>query len=160
MRDDADDVITRLEQTVQRFTWALMECEPSDLTTAPGPDEWSPVQILAHIKAYDDVITARVATILTQDQPVIAGVDGDAWAAIAGYAEAPLDQTLASLQRHRNELVWQLRRLPDDAWDRAAIRTSGVQTLLAMLRGTAEHEEEHVAQLNDLLGLDDDDEEE
>lgn len=157
MRTDAATVIDRLERAMQRLSWAIVECEPADLGAAPGPGEWSPIEILAHLKACDDSITLRVALILTHPQPVLQRFDERAWAEIAGYTAAPPDQTLLAYQRHRQETVWQLRRLPDDAWDCTAQHEDrGPVTLLQVLASLVEHEEEHVAQLRELLGIEED----
>src|SRR5579875_1198004 len=153
MANDVSDLIDRLEASVRRLTWAMMDLDEDELTEAPEEGEWSPIEILAHVKACDDIMTGRIATILTHPQPApLANFDERAWAEIAGYTEAPVDQTLMALQRHRGEMVWQLRRLPADAWERAAQHeTRGMLTLYDLVRTFLEHEEEHIAQLEDLF---------
>ncbi len=65
-----------------------------------------------------------------------------------------------ALQRHRAELVRALRALPDDAWRiHATHATHGDLTLHELARSFVAHEEEHIAQLRDLLGEDDTEEE-
>ncbi len=152
MREDASQVVDRLDEAVRQLTFVMMDIEPEDLATRPDDDEWSPIEILAHLKASDDITTPRVAIILTHPSPAFQSIDERTWAEIAGYVNAPADQTLMAYQRRRAELVWQLRRLPDDAWDRAANHEGrGRITLLDLLRSLAKHEEEHLAQLEAML---------
>jgi len=156
MRDDVTELLTRLENSMQRMTWALMDCDEDDLRMEMEDGEWSPMQIFSHIKASDDIMTARLPLFVTHDRPTLQSVDERAWAVAAGYEDAPLDQTLMALRRHRDEMLWQLRRLPDDAWDRVAHHEqSGDITLLDQIRKLAEHEEEHVVQLESLFGDED-----
>lgn len=153
MRQDVEDLLKRLESTVQKLTWVMIDCDEEDLNTAPADEEWSPLEILGHVKALDDIVTFRIAAILTKDTPLIPDFDVDGWAKIAGYRTAPLDQTLHSYQRHRSELVWQLRQLPDEAWDRHGKHESkGDLSLFDLVRIFLEHEEEHLAQLEAAFG--------
>jgi hypothetical protein len=163
MANDVSDLMDRLEATMRRLTWAMMDLDEDELGEVPDEGEWSPIQILAHVKACDDVMTGRIATVLTHPQPApLANFDERRWAEIAGYADAPVDQTLMAMQRHRSEMVWQLRRLPEEAWDRTATHeTRGTLTLYDLVHTFLEHEEEHVTQLEDLFeDLDEPDEEE
>ncbi len=158
MRSDAAAVTDRLERSIQRITWAMLDCEPADLNVAPDVSEWSPIQILAHLRASNDLYVSRVMLILTSDAPTLTLLDVDRWMELAGYTIAPLDQTLMVFQRQRQELIWQLRHLPDIGWDRIGRHPEqGDLTLLAMLTAQARHEEEHVEQLRELLDIDDED---
>jgi len=93
MRDDVTALLARLEDSMQRMTWALMDCDEDDLRLEMEDGEWSPMQIFSHIKASDDIITARIPLFIMRDHPALQSVDERAWAAAAGYEEAPLDQT-------------------------------------------------------------------
>ncbi len=161
MPHDTTDLLDRLEAAVRELTWTMIDLDEDELHESAAAEEWSPIEILAHIKACDDIVTGRIATLLTHPHPTLANFDERAWAIIAGYAEAPVDQTLMALQRHRGEMVWQLRRLPTEAWDRTAQHeTRGTLSLYELVRTFVEHEEEHVAQLDAMFEDDDDDDDE
>ena len=148
-------MLDRLESSAQRITWGIVDLDEEELTSGSeeGEDEeWSPIQILAHVKACDDIMTGRIASILTNPKAVVPNFDEQAWATIAAYTEAPVDQTLMALQRHRGEMVWQLRRLPEATWQQSFTHeTRGTLTLLALVQSFLEHEEEHVAQLEEMF---------
>jgi uncharacterized damage-inducible protein DinB len=152
MADDPTAMLERLEASARRITWIMVDLDEEELTATVEADEWSPIQILAHIKACDDIMTGRIATTLTNPNASIPNFDERAWAEIAGYTEAPVDQTLMALQRHRGELVWQLRRLPETAWQHTLTHaTRGTMTLQELVQSFLEHEEEHVAQLEGMF---------
>jgi hypothetical protein len=156
MPHDITGLLDRLDAAVRELTWTLIDLDEDELTEAEGA--WSPIEILAHIKACDDIITGRIATLLTHPHPTLQRFDERAWATIAGYAEAPVDQTLMALQRHRGEMVWQLRHLPAEAWDLTAQHEErGAISLYDLVCSFLEHEEEHIAQLDALFEDEDDD---
>jgi len=142
-------LLQRFDEVAKHLTWTLLDCAEADLKTPLAEGEWSPLQILAHIRGVDDMLTVRIATLLTSNNPALPRLDFDAWATVAGYAEAPLDQTLHAWQRHRSETIWQLNRLPLEAWNRTAIHPSrGNITLLDLVQRALEHEEEHSVELD------------
>jgi hypothetical protein len=151
MSEKIDALMTQLEDSLHRLTWAMMDVDEEDLNASEG-DEWSPIEILAHVKACDDIITSRIAMLLVHPKANLQDFNERAWAEIAGYVDAPLDQTLMALQRHRNEMIWQLRRLPDEAWERTAPHeTRGTLSLFDLVKSFADHETDHVQQLENLF---------
>lgn len=161
MTRDVPGVLARLESSVRRITWAIVDCDDDEKAQAPAKGQWSPIQILAHVKACDDIITSRIAMILTRARPTLLNFDEHVWAEIAGYVDAPDDQTLMAYQRHRGEMVWQLRRLPDEAWDYVGVHeTRGELTLYDLVNSFLEHEEEHVANLETILEIENEETEE
>jgi hypothetical protein len=151
-----DTLLENLQENIRRFAWAITGCDEEDLHTSPEGDEWSPMEILAHVKACDDILTGRIAIILTHSNPSLQDFDVDAWAKKAGYVEATLDQTLLVYQRHRDEMLWVLRRLSFDDWARTTQHeTRGTITLYDLVRTFTEHEMEHVEQLEASFESDD-----
>ncbi len=43
MRQDVEDLLKRLEATVQKFTWVMIDCDEEYLNTAPEEGDWSPM---------------------------------------------------------------------------------------------------------------------
>jgi hypothetical protein len=151
MSEKTDALLARLEESMRRLTWSMMDVDEEDLNASEG-NEWSPIEILAHVKACDDIITGRIAQTLVHPKPVLQDFNERAWAEVAGYTLAPMDQTLMAMQRHRGEMVWQLRNLPDEAWDRTAQHeTRGALALYDLVDSFASHEEDHVQQLENLF---------
>jgi hypothetical protein len=113
-----------------------------------APDEWSPAEVLAHLRAEDDIQSIRAYMILARDEPPLPAFDERVWAEVAGYLTLHPRASLDIYFRRRIELAHMLRGTAPKDFDRAGMHeTLGRLTLQALLENLAEHEEEHVAQL-------------
>jgi DinB superfamily len=113
-----------------------------------APGEWSPADVLAHLRAADDIQSIRAYMILTRDAPPLPAFDERAWAEVAGYVTLHPRASLDVYFRRRVELAHMLRSVATVDFKRAGTHeTLGRLTLQALLENLASHEEEHVAQL-------------
>lgn len=152
MAFDTKALLDRMEETMRRLTYVMVDFDDDEMAEAPQPGAWSPIQIFAHMKACDDLITPRMAAILTRNNPPLVSFDVDLWFQIAGYTDAPMDQTLMAFRRHRDEVLYQLRRLPEEAWERTGVHAErGQITLFDVITTAVNHEEEHVTELEKIL---------
>lgn len=146
------DLIRRLEDGItglDRLLSGGIDRERWDTSVAEG---WTPRQILAHVRASDEILTPRVYQMLVRDEPPLPAFDERRWCEVAGYESMPLDAVFARIAIRRYELVQLLRILPAEAWERAGIHeVSGRVTILQVLTHIAEHEEEHLAEIQGLL---------
>jgi hypothetical protein len=118
----------------------------------PGPEDgWSAAEILAHIRASDDILAPRIYAILTRDNPPLPAYDERRWAEIAGYANARFAPSLTTFRLRRQELVSTLGRIAPADWGRIGTHEEhGPITLQAVAEHLVAHEEEHCAQLRAL----------
>ncbi len=113
-----------------------------------APGEWSPAEVLAHLRAADDIQSIRAYMILARDEPPLPAFDERIWAEVAGYLTLHPRASLDLYFRRRVELAHMLRGVAPADFDRAGIHeTLGQITLQAVLENLTGHEEEHVAQL-------------
>lgn len=113
-----------------------------------APGEWSPADILAHLRAADDIQSVRAYMILARDEPPLPAFDERAWAEVAGYLTLHPRASLDLYFRRRIELAHMLRSVAPADFERVGIHeTLGRLTLQAVLENLASHEEEHVGQL-------------
>jgi hypothetical protein len=146
-------LVERAAAMPARLAAALGERAASAHATTPEVEEWSPAEILAHLRASDDILAIRAYMLLAREEPPLPVFDERRWAEVAGYARLPIADSLAVYGGRRAELVAMLRAVPPDAWARAGIREGfGRLTLLELLGALVEHEEEHCAQLEALPG--------
>jgi uncharacterized damage-inducible protein DinB len=143
-----NEMIERLRDVPARIATAFGTRSASQLYAAPAEGGWSVAEILAHLRASDDILAYRAYMILARDNPPLPAFDERHWAEIAGYGRLDVLDSLQVYTLRREELVAMLRELPPEAWARAGQHEQrGPVTLLDALTALVEHEEEHVAQL-------------
>ncbi len=137
--------VLRGPEQVSRF-FALLTDE--QLRASPAPGAWSPAELLAHLRAADDIQSIRAHMILTRDEPPLPAFDERVWAEKAGYLTLHPRASLDLYFRRRIELAHMLRGVTPANFERAGMHEAlGRLTLRALLEKLASHEEEHVAQL-------------
>lgn len=148
--ETVDQLLGRLAESPVRIVRAVAGMSNEQLSTAaPASDaDWSAAEVLAHIRASDDIISYRAYAILTRDNPPLADYNERRWAEVAGYAQEPFHESLRVFTLRRAELVNMLRQARLEDWQRVgAHELRGTVTLLGMMVYLVEHEEEHCAQL-------------
>ena len=144
------DLVAALQATVGRIAAACEGLSALQSQASPGPNEWSPVEVLWHIRATADVYGEHIARILDEDTPAWRHVSPRARMKKSRYDLAPFAQSFAAFSAQREELVSRLRDLPPGAWGRAAlVRGDGREwrlTLHERVRGMVQHERVHCAQ--------------
>jgi hypothetical protein len=145
-------MVERLAQTPHRLAAAAAGKSPAELAAAPADDEWSPLAVLAHLRASDDILAPRLLMMLVRDEPPLPSFDERRWAELMGYDEHEFQELLAAFTFKRAELVHALRRLSQSDWQRGGTHdVSGWITLPDILRHLADHEDEHCRQIETLL---------
>ena len=144
------DLIDRLSATPARIARAIAGWPDARLRAAPA-GAWSAAEVLAHLRASDDILALRAFMILARDNPPLPSFDDRRWAEVAGYAQADFHASLEAFRLRRAELAAMLGRAAAGDWDRAgAHEQRGPITLLDVVQWIVEHEEEHCEQLEAL----------
>jgi hypothetical protein len=148
MHDELIARLLRAPATVRQLTRRMR----GDALTRAADGEWSARDVVLHLRASDAIIAPRIMQILVRERPPLAGFDEQAWAAVLAGAEVPLDAQLAAYAVCRTELVGVLRRLDDAQWQRAGVHEErGELRVLDICEWLAEHEAEHIAQLEAIV---------
>jgi hypothetical protein len=149
---DVDALLAKLEVIPSRYGELLGGCDETVLTARPAEDAWSAREILAHVRAGDDLLTGRIYVILVRDTPPFIEIDERRWTDVAGYVDYPLDLLLESYVLRRRELVLMLRRIDLKDWKRTAEHAKrGRMTVFTVAKHISEHEAGHLAQLERTL---------
>ncbi len=146
--DVIDALLSRCDAIPTRIAQAVKDRYTEDLHARPLPDDWSLVEVFAHMRAVDDIFTPRIYAILARDSVALVAYDERRWAEVAHYEQLELQTSLRLFTLRRAELVNTLRALALEDWQRIGIHEEwGPMTLLAILTFFLEHEEEHCAQI-------------
>lgn len=134
----------------------LTDGVPSErLHAASGPDDWSPSDVLAHLRACCDVWGGNVERILAEEHATFAGMNPRTWMARTDYPDWPFDVAFGSFSTQRDELIRALERLTPDDWERSAtVRSYGQaneRTVRSYISKLAKHERTHVRQIERTL---------
>jgi hypothetical protein len=150
---DSARVVDALATLPERLTDLLGRLDEAALRARSSLDAWSALEVVAHLRASEAIVAPRLYQILVRDEPALAAFDERRWAEVAGYADLPPSLLLQGFATRRAELVAMLRRLAPTDWERAGMHeVAGRVTLLDIARSMAEHEAEHIAQLQAMLG--------
>ena len=146
-----EQVLTLLAATPERLVTLTTGLAPSLFHTTPNQDEWSPADVLAHLRSCADVWGNCIMTILAEDTPTLRAVNPRTWIKRTNYHELEFEPSLRAFARQRAELLAVLEPLPLDGWSRAATVTGAGNilqlTVLSYARRMAIHERPHVKQI-------------
>lgn len=141
-------LLSRLAATPERIALLVEGMSEEELHTRYAQDEWSIAEVFAHIRASDDIITPRIYAILVGDIPPLTSYDERRWSEVARYTEIAFYASLRLFTLRRLEVINMLHHLAPEDWQRIGVHEEkGIQTLLDIVIGQIEHEEEHTTQL-------------
>jgi hypothetical protein len=142
------ELLARLAAMPARFAAACGRFEEADAVMHPAAGEWSPEEVLAHLRAAHDITEPRILAILTRDNPPLPAFDERRWQEVACYLALPMTESLETLRLRRLELVQALHALPAAAWMRTGRHEErGPLTVLEIAQDIAFHDEEHCIQV-------------
>jgi hypothetical protein len=146
-----EQVLTLLAETPPRLAALTAGRAPTQLHTAPSPDEWSANDVLAHLRACADVWGDCIAAILAEDMPTLQAINPRTWIKKTDYLELEFGPLLRSFAAQRADLLAILTGLPREHWSRRATVTGAgkalERTVLFYAQWLARHERAHVKQV-------------
>src|SRR2546423_1259317 len=84
--NDIERMVERLASGPGRFAAAISRLEDADSVTKGRPGEWSAEEVLAHVRASNDILEPRIFYILARAGAPLVEVDERRWAEVAHYA--------------------------------------------------------------------------
>ena len=114
----------------------------------PHPDEWSLVEIMAHLRDVDqEVHRPRCDKVCREENPFLPGIDTDLWAEERNYILENGPRVFNQFQTGRTELINLLVNLPVDHWKRPARHAIfGPTYLTELVSFITAHDQVHVHQ--------------
>jgi hypothetical protein len=150
-----EELLSLLPEAPARLAAAIVGADPAFLRRRPAPDEWSPVEILAHMRACDDVWGGCARRILAEDHPTIRALGPRTWIHQTDYATLDFDVSLRAFAVQRASLIDVLTAADADAWLRSAtvIGAGGrlERSVYWYAHGIPTHERSHVKVIENLL---------
>ena len=107
--DEIEEVIRLLEAAPARFQAALGRMEDADSVAGSAPGEWSPSEVLAHVRASNDILEPRLFPVV--DRAVMGSTGGSYqghfekvqrhWLGTAAPTRSHLHEAMRALVRDR-----------------------------------------------------------
>lgn len=118
-----------------------------------GPDGWSVVEIVCHLRDLEIVYRERIEQMLRQDRPAFAPTDVNAWAIERNYQAQDFRAVLEDLRERRRSLIAFLQGLDDAQWNRPGVHPRyGDQTVESVGFQVMTHDLDHLDQITRALG--------
>lgn len=115
-----DEIMAILSSTVPRLTELTSGLTTEQLHTVPEPGSWSVNDVLAHLRACNDVLGGAARRIIAEDHPSWRAMSPRTWQRKSGYHDWEFREAFEAFATGRAELLDVLRTIPDEAWDRTA----------------------------------------
>ena len=131
----------------------LIEGKTDAELTRPAQDGgWGMVEILPHLRDWEEIIGDRLSLILAGDSPLFEEYDDSLWAIEHGYRDQDPRQAFQDFTERRAALVERLGALAPDAWNRVGVLPKrGRVTLHWLMNSICGHDAKHVVQTRDVL---------
>jgi hypothetical protein len=148
----ASDLIRRLEDGLTKLGRLVREHPNAEDWSGPQDNGWTAHDVLVHMRASSEILTPRIYQTLVRDHPPLPGFDDRRWAEVANYASMSFSDLFARIAIPRYELIETLRRLSPADWQRTGLHEEhGEISIEAIASHIAGHDEEHLAQIEELL---------
>lgn len=149
---EVDQVLASLASTTKEFG-RLIEGQSEEALAQPASDgEWGVVEILPHLRDWEEVYLGWFRQLLDDDTPQLNDVDDSLWAIEHDYANEHVPDALAGFAELRDEVVHLLESLDEAAWQRQAIHPRlGRLTLHQLADRMCDHDARHIEQARDAL---------
>lgn len=124
----------------------------ADLTRPAQDGGWGMVEVLPHLRDWEEIFGTRVALILAGETPSLEEHDDSLWAIEHGYRDQDPRDAFQAFVELRTALVQRLGALEPDDWNRTAILPKrGRVTLHWLMNNVCNHDAKHVVQARDVL---------
>ena len=152
---EIEAVLEQLAAASQRLAMLSRGADDARLRARPSAEAWSANDTLAHLRACADVWGKSIAAMVAREHPTLRYVSPRAWMRKTNTLDQPFPAALRAYASQRAELLQLLRALPVGGWARGATFTGTTkgreQTVLSYAERIANHEAEHLPEIESLL---------
>lgn len=136
-------------RALRAFTQGLSD---EQLNWRRDEDDWSIVEVIAHLADAENNSHERVRRMLTEVNPHFMDYDEKAWARERDYRSKLLDEVLTRFCDQRAAHIETLEGLDDAGWSRTGEHnTMGELTVNSITASMVAHDMEHLGQIADAL---------
>lgn len=147
--------IKLMSKTVDTLGNVLKYVTPAHATVpTDGPGGWSVLEVLCHLRDYDEIFHQRAVRILEEPYPTLTAYDQNALVKERNYKTQNITQVYVDLVKSRRAFTEFFEGLSDDQWDRAGLHPeNGHWTLTDCLMQVGHHDSDHLEQITRILAM-------
>lgn len=149
---DIERYLHILSETPARIIACTVTQSEAVLHRQPGRNEMSVAEILAQLRACEELCAYNIYAMLSLESPCLPLIDERRWAKVTGYAAQKVTPALDVFVTRRADLLNVLRPLPFESWSRSAEIGGSNQTIFTQVRRMALSELDRVQQIEVILG--------
>jgi len=117
-----------------------------------GPEGWTILEILCHLRDFDIIFRDRAQMMLDQDTPELPAYDHEAMAVDKQYNEENFAYAFDGYQQSREETVAFFEALTPEQWERAGVHPErGAFSMRDAVMQVSHHDIDHTEQITRLL---------
>ena len=150
-----EQLLTLLAEASPRIASATKGVSAAHLRAVPPGDEWSPNDVLAHMRSCADVWGDSIRRVLAENEPTIRAINPRRWIRDTNYPDLTFGPSFRAFAKQRAGLLDALRPLPAKAWSRTATVTGAGKPLRLTVHHyvdrLAVHERAHVKQIERMV---------
>lgn len=147
-----DAILASLPGTPDDLARLLKDRDLEDILQPSRDGGWGVVEILAHLRDWEEVFLDRLKTVGDEDNPFLPVIDDELWPIERDYRGQNPDDTLQQFHRCRAETIALLQGFDAGEWERPARHASfGDVTVHWLADHICDHDQEHLEQARDAL---------
>lgn len=140
--------------TATKLARLITDVPTSKLRKRPTPEQWSVVELLAHLADAEVVTGWRLRAILGEPGTPIAAFDQSAWATAGHYATRDPRQCIEQFRAMRKANLSLLNSLTPEQWSLYGMHSErGKETIEHVVSLIAGHDLNHLQQIERILAL-------
>ena len=147
-----EEQIAEIRQLPARLEAIVGDLNGVHLTTIWIKDEWTIAQVVHHLVDSHSYAMIKMKFMLSEDNPSLVPYKQELWAKLPDGHHAEIKSSLELLKMLHHRWCILLENLPDDAWERTALKTDGTTiTVAETLALYAWHGDNHIKQIEKIL---------
>jgi len=143
-----DMLLEVIKSTPAALDTLIKPITPAGWKCRPEPKEWSLTEIICHLSDVDqEVNLPRIARILSEDAPFLAGIISDTWAEERDYQSQSGSLSFSQFLTARTRLIKTLLALQPSDWNKPARHAIfGPTSLIELVGFMVQHDRVHIQQ--------------
>ena len=154
MYDEREELLKALRSNPVTLRALVHDLDAAAMRRRPAENEWSVVEVVAHLADTEERALQRVRRMLDKENPAIEAFDQAALAIERRYHDMDLGEQLARFEALRAEHLTLLASLDEAGWRRPGVhQEQGAMTVQLYEAHMTGEDADHLAQIARLVGL-------